>query len=108
MSPSAAQLPALSGQSTQKNANPKAAPSTEGLTYGDITTIPQDDQVNTRPGQPPVVVPPTTTIITLLTINAQKAEANNPSLTGIVNMLDDHSPYILFLAETPLHTHRGL
>jgi hypothetical protein len=42
-----------------------------------------------------------------LTINAQKAGGNNPSLVDIVTMLDQHSPDFLFLAETPMHPHSG-
>ncbi len=42
-----------------------------------------------------------------LTINAQKAGANNPSLANIATMLDQHSPDILLLTETPLPPHSG-
>ena len=42
-----------------------------------------------------------------LTINVQKAEANNPSLVDIVTILVRHSPDFLFLTETPMHPHNG-
>jgi hypothetical protein len=41
---------------------------------------------------------------TLLTLDAQKAGANSPSMADIIHMIDAHSPDILFLTETPLHT----
>jgi hypothetical protein len=42
-----------------------------------------------------------------LTINVQKAGANNPSLVDIITMMDQHSPDFLFLTKTPLAPHSG-
>ena len=46
----------------------------------------------------------TTINLTLLTLYSQKAGANIPSMADIIHMIDDHSPDILFLTETPLPT----
>ena len=46
----------------------------------------------------------TATNLTLLTLNTQKAGTNSPSMVDIIHMIDDHSPDILFLTETPLPT----
>ena len=42
-----------------------------------------------------------------ITINAQKAGANSPSLTDIVTQLDQHFPCFLLLTETHMHPHNG-
>ena len=38
-----------------------------------------------------------------LTINAQKASANSPSLADLVTMVDTHSSDFLLLTKTPMH-----
>ena len=50
---------------------------------------------------------PSTTDISVLTLNTQKAGYNSPSLTDLVVILDLHKPDILLLTETPMHPHHG-
>jgi hypothetical protein len=45
--------------------------------------------------------------ITILTLNTQNAESNNPSLTDIVTLIDLHTPAVLLLTETLMITHHG-
>jgi hypothetical protein len=78
-----------------------------GPTHTDLLTYPLGEPITAGHTSPPTGVPPTDTILTFLTINAQKAGANSPSRTDIVTLLDDHSPDILFFTETPLHTRNG-
>jgi hypothetical protein len=51
--------------------------------------------------------PSTVVGLKFLTINAQKAGTNSPSMADLVTMLDQHPPDFLFLTETPLHPHSG-
>ncbi len=51
----------------------------------------------------PSIASPTDFVLTFLTLNAQKAGANSPSIADVITMLDNHSPDILFITETPLH-----
>ena len=53
------------------------------------------------------VVDSTHTSLKFLTINAQKAGPNSPSLSDIVTILDEHNPDVLFLTETPQHSRSG-
>ena len=53
--------------------------------------------------------PPPMTEKTILTLNTQKMEKNSPSLTYIVTLLDQHTPDVLLLTETPsLHRQEAL
>ena len=56
---------------------------------------------------PPIAEASANTILTLLTINAQKAGTNSPSLSDIVTMIDEQLPDVLFITETPCHTRSG-
>ena len=91
---------------TQQGMDPaEASPPARPASTDHVT--PQETHLIARQAQSLSVAPQTATNLTLLTINAQKAGANSPSLLDVVTMLDDHSPDILFLAETPLNTHIG-
>jgi len=94
------------GQPTQQGQDPTEAPPLASPTSTDHIAS-RGTQLLMRQAQPLTPGPPAATILTLLTINAQKARANSPSLADIVTMLDDHSPDILFLTETPHHTRSG-
>jgi hypothetical protein len=50
---------------------------------------------------------PTDPELTFLTLNAQKAGANSPSLTDIVTVSDLFTLDFLLLVETPLYQHSG-
>ncbi len=107
MSPPEGQLITSTGISAQQGNDLREASHSASPTHMDTLTTPQGAHVKAENAQPLPVAPPTSTILTLLTINAQKAGANSPSLSDVVTMLDDHSPDILFLTETPLHTRSG-
>ena len=47
------------------------------------------------------------TEITILTINTQKMGTNSPSLTDMITLLDQHTPGVLLLTETPPIPHQG-
>jgi hypothetical protein len=72
-----------------------------------VPTIFHGNPTHPDSARAPDPVSPVDTLISFLTINAQKVGANSPSLTDIVTMLDDHSPDIIFLTETPLHSRSG-
>ena len=95
------------GISTQQGNDLTETSPPSSPTSTDTTTTPQGAHVMAGHAQSLAVAPPTATELTLLTINEQKAVANSPSLSDIVTMLNDHSPDILFLTETPLHTRSG-
>ncbi len=65
--------------------------------HGHSHHTPKGAHVKAGNAQSLATAPPTATNLTLLTINAQKAGANSPSLSDVVTMLDDLSPDILFL-----------
>jgi len=73
----------------------------------EVLNISQRESHNADSAQIPDIAPPLNIVLTLLTINAQNTGANIPSLVDAITILDDHSPYILFLTEAPLHTHNG-
>ncbi len=81
--------------------------SSDVSTDTEVRAISHGDSSHPDTVRPPDPVSPVDTVISFLTINAQNAGANSPSLADIVTMLDDHSPDIIFLPETPLHTHNG-
>ena len=45
--------------------------------------------------------------LSFLTLNAQKADSNSPSLANVVSFLDLHPPYFLLLTETSLLSDNG-
>jgi len=86
---------------------PDKVPPAAGHTHIDTLITPRGEPIKMRPESTPTDAPTTSTILTFLTINAQKAGTNSPSLSDIVTILDDHSPGILFITETPLHIRNG-
>jgi len=108
MSSTNGQPPTPSGKSARQGIDPIEAPSSAGPSHKDNFTIPQGEFVTSGAALPLTHVPPTNTILTFLTINAQTAGTNSPSLSDVVTMLDDHSPDILFFTDTPLHTRSGV
>ena len=103
MSYTEGQSPTTLGDSPWPGINPTKPPSTEGHTTIDNHTTPHGEPTQTGPELMPTDVPPTSTSLSFLTINAQKAGINSPSLSDIVTMLDDHAPNIS-LSQRPRYT----
>jgi len=67
-----------------------------------ILNISQRDSHKVDTARLPDTASPVDNVLTFLTIHARKAGANSPSLANVIIMLDDHSPYIIFLTKAPL------
>ncbi len=90
-----------SGTPTQKEGDPSEIHSSQSPTHTD-THLSSSRAADTPGGATLLsVVASTNTSLTLLTITAQKAGPNSPSLLDIVTILDEHNPDVLFLTETP-------
>ena len=92
------------GPPTRQGNDPTEASPSAGRTHMDSATTSLEVHATMVHTQSPTIASPTTTNLTFITINAQKAGAQSPSLSDIVTMLDDHSPDILLLTETPICT----
>jgi hypothetical protein len=101
------QAPTPSGITPRKEVEPNRVPSSEAPTHKAFPLSPPVENDTTMGATPPTGDPTTNTTLTFLTLNAQKAGPNSPSLSDIVTILDEHSPDVLFLTETPQHNRSG-
>ena len=107
ISPTYGLTPTPTGQPPQKERDHNMTHISESPTQRDIS-LPPPGEFNTTGGTSiPNAVLSTNTTLTFLTVNAQKAGPNSPSLMDIVTTLDEHSPDFLFLTETPQHNRSG-
>ena len=104
-SPSSGHSSTFTRKITRKGNGPMEVSSPDVSKNTEILNISQRESHIADPVQLPDTASTVDTVLTFLTIHAQKAGANSPSLAHVITMLNDHSPDILFVTEAPLHTH---
>ena len=101
--PSLCPLGALPRETDLREASPRLAPQTRVVHLTSQGT-PQTPGTDTPPGDASSANSSAYTLLTFLTLNAQKAGANSPSLADFATLLDNNNPGVLFLTEAPPHS----